>query len=56
MTKITTFNFKNFNFIFIKFETLYLKSHHLTLNRKYKLVKNILIIFFIECYFCDKKF
>ena len=66
MTKITLFYFENFNFIFLKFETLSPKFHPLTLNPKFRLVnssvkihfypliKLILVIFFIEDYFCDK--
>ena len=55
-----------FIFYFLKFETISPKSHSLTLNPKYKLVssrvkmyfysliKLILVIIFIENYFCDK--
>ena len=68
MTKIAPFYFENFNliFYFLKFETLFPKTHPLTLNPKsrlvnlrikihfYHLIKLILVIFFTEDYFCDK--
>ena len=53
-------------FNFLNFETPSPKPHPLTLNSKsilvnprvkiyfYSLIKLILVIFFIECYFCDK--
>ena len=53
-------------FNFLKFETISPKSHPLTLNPKsrlinpnvkihfHPLIKLILVIFFIERYFCDK--
>ena len=69
MTKIAIFYLENFNFNFFKknFETLSPKPHPLTLNSKsrlvnprikthfYFLIKLILVIFFIDGYFCDKK-
>ena len=64
MIKIVFFCFEIFNIF--KFETLSPKLHPLTLNPKfrlinsrveilfYPLIKLILVIFFIESYFCDK--
>ena len=65
MTKITYFYFENFNIYFKNFETVSPKLHPLTLNHKFRLVnsrkkyfylliKLILVIFFIDDYFCDK--
>ena len=67
MTKIASYYFKIFNIFFFKFETLSPNPNPLTLNPKfrlvnprvkiyfYSLIKLILLIFFVEGYFCDKK-